>query len=190
MRVTVGPEGARLGRSSKNDIILLDPLLSRHHCRLFFKPGEGLWLTDLGSANQTFVNAKPVQEVHLKPGDKISVGDTSCAFFPRPSRARRKRRPPRWSIWARKRQARRPRQAYQLADLDPRRRPRHNGGAWPYGSRNSEDAGVPSAPARSVEQAMPLTLEVDYDEKVIADRQTSSGIAWRSAKGESSPWDR
>jgi len=75
MRITVGPEGARLGRSSKNDIALLDPLLSRHHCRLFFKPGEGLWITDLGSANETFVNGTPIQEIRLNPGDKISVGD-------------------------------------------------------------------------------------------------------------------
>ena len=76
MQIRVGPEGARLGRSSKNDVVLLDPLLSRHHCRLFFKPGEGLWIADLGSANQTFVNDEPAQELRLKPGDKISVGDT------------------------------------------------------------------------------------------------------------------
>lgn len=76
MQITVGPEGARLGRSSKNDVVLLDPLLSRHHCRLFFKPGEGLWVADLGSANRTYVNKEPVQETRLKPEDRISVGDT------------------------------------------------------------------------------------------------------------------
>jgi pSer/pThr/pTyr-binding forkhead associated (FHA) protein len=31
--ITVPAAGARLGRSSKNDIVLADPSLSRHHCR-------------------------------------------------------------------------------------------------------------------------------------------------------------
>lgn len=75
-QITVLPEGARLGRSSKNDIILVDPLLSRHHCRLFLKTGDGLWITDLGSSNQTFVNGKPIQECPLRTGDSVMVGDT------------------------------------------------------------------------------------------------------------------
>jgi hypothetical protein len=69
--------GARLGRSSKNDIVLLDPLLSRYHCRFFFKPEEGLWVADLGSANQTLVNDHPVQEARLRVGDAVMVGDTT-----------------------------------------------------------------------------------------------------------------
>ncbi len=74
--ITVPPEGARMGRSSKNDIVLVDPLLSRHHCRLFWKTDAGLWLSDLGSANQTLVNGQSVQETALKPDDRIEMGDT------------------------------------------------------------------------------------------------------------------
>lgn len=74
--VAIPPEGARLGRSSKNDIVVEDPMLSRHHCRLFFKTGDGLWITDLGSANHTAVNGKDVQELKLAVGDIIGVGDT------------------------------------------------------------------------------------------------------------------
>ena len=74
--ITVPPDGARIGRSSKNDIVLIDPSLSRFHCRILFKPGEGLWAADLGSSNQTLVNRKPIQEVQLRVGDRISVGDT------------------------------------------------------------------------------------------------------------------
>ncbi|MDI6774933.1 MAG: FHA domain-containing protein [Verrucomicrobiota bacterium] len=87
LRVEQGPEkgldlavpsqGARLGRSSKNDIVLSDPLLSRHHCRFFFKLGEGLWAADLGSANQTMVNKQPVQEARLRVGDVVTLGDTT-----------------------------------------------------------------------------------------------------------------
>ncbi len=85
--VEIGPEkgklisipllkGARLGRSSRNDIVLSDPLLSRHHCRLFFKPHDGLWVADLASANGTLLNNKPVQESKLNVGDLITIGDT------------------------------------------------------------------------------------------------------------------
>ena len=76
LRVHIPPEGARVGRSSKNDVVLVDPLLSRHHCRLFFKPGEGLWVTDLGSANETIVNNETIQEKNLQTGDRIMLGDT------------------------------------------------------------------------------------------------------------------
>jgi pSer/pThr/pTyr-binding forkhead associated (FHA) protein len=75
-KICVPPDGARLGRSSKNDIVLPDPLLSRHHCRLFFKPGGGLWITDLGSANQCLLNDKLVQESALQIGDLVTAGET------------------------------------------------------------------------------------------------------------------
>jgi pSer/pThr/pTyr-binding forkhead associated (FHA) protein len=74
--IIVPTEGARLGRSSKNDIVLEDPLLSRHHCRLFFKPGDGLWITDLGSANGTVVNGNTITEGRINVGDTVTIGDT------------------------------------------------------------------------------------------------------------------
>jgi len=76
MQYSIPPEGARLGRSSKNDIVIVDPLLSRHHCRLFFKSDNTLWVTDLGSANQTLVNGKVIQETALNVGDIITLGNT------------------------------------------------------------------------------------------------------------------
>lgn len=75
-KLVIPAEGARLGRSSKNDITVIDPLLSRHHCRLFFKPGQGLWIADLGSANKTVVNGEEVQESRIKVGDTVEIGDT------------------------------------------------------------------------------------------------------------------
>ena len=83
--VTAGPNegceyiipaaGARVGRSSQNDIALTDPLLSRHHCR-FERRGAELWVVDLASANQTLVNGKPVEETRLAPSDQVTIGDT------------------------------------------------------------------------------------------------------------------
>jgi len=71
----VPPDGARLGRAARNDIVVDDIGLSRHHCRFFFKNGE-LWVADLGSANGTTVNGRAVQEAQLKIGDKVYVGST------------------------------------------------------------------------------------------------------------------
>ncbi|MFZ4396361.1 MAG: FHA domain-containing protein [Kiritimatiellia bacterium] len=67
--------GARVGRSSQNDIALADPLLSRHHCRFELRDTE-LWLVDLASANQSMVNGKIVEECRLHIGDAVQVGDT------------------------------------------------------------------------------------------------------------------
>jgi len=74
--IRIPPDGARLGRSSKNDIIVSDPILSRHHCRFFFQDDGTLGVTDLGSSNQTMVNNDPITEKVLNVGDTISVGDT------------------------------------------------------------------------------------------------------------------
>ena len=37
--ISIAQAGARIGRSSRNDVVLDDPSMSRFHCRLFFKPG-------------------------------------------------------------------------------------------------------------------------------------------------------
>jgi len=74
--ITIPLDGARLGRSLRNDIVLVDPLLSRHHCLFFFRPGQGLWVTDLSSANRTLVNGTPVHEARIHTSDHIAVGET------------------------------------------------------------------------------------------------------------------
>jgi hypothetical protein len=68
--------GVRIGRSSRNDISIVDDAMSRFQCRFFFKPGEGLWVSDLGSANGTLVNNAVVQEQQLKVNDEVLAGDT------------------------------------------------------------------------------------------------------------------
>ncbi|MDP6490146.1 MAG: FHA domain-containing protein [Kiritimatiellia bacterium] len=67
--------GARMGRSSKNDLVIADPLMSRHHCRVGFKD-DILYISDLGSSNETLVNDQPVREQLLHVGDRILLGDT------------------------------------------------------------------------------------------------------------------
>ncbi|MCK5850644.1 MAG: FHA domain-containing protein [Kiritimatiellae bacterium] len=77
LKIAIPPGGARLGRSSKNDVVLSDPSLSRHHCRLFFKTDDGLWITDLGSANETLVNNIAVQESRIRVDNLVVIGDTT-----------------------------------------------------------------------------------------------------------------
>jgi len=75
--VSVQPAGIRVGRSSNNDVALRDPVMSRYHCRFFFKPNEGLWIEDLGSANNTLLNAAPVRLSRIHIGDRLMLGDTT-----------------------------------------------------------------------------------------------------------------
>ena len=74
LSLSIPPGGARLGRASRNDFVLQDLLLSRHHCRFFFKPHKGLCVADLGSANETLVNGKAVTEAQLHNGDTVALG--------------------------------------------------------------------------------------------------------------------
>ena len=74
--ISIPPEGARIGRSSNNDIALKDPVMSRYHCRVFFKPNEGLWVEDLGSANSTLLNSEPVHVLRMQIGDRLTLGDS------------------------------------------------------------------------------------------------------------------
>ena len=70
------PEGElTLGRSSQCDVCLLDPILSRHHCRIRFIGGV-LSVEDLDSANGTLVNGGEVKTAELHDGDTVTIGDT------------------------------------------------------------------------------------------------------------------
>ncbi|MBU0715360.1 MAG: FHA domain-containing protein [Verrucomicrobia bacterium] len=77
LTITVPPHGIRVGRSSNNDVVLKDSVMSRFHCRFFFKPDDGLWAEDLGSANQTLLNQAPMHVARLHVGDHLVLGDTT-----------------------------------------------------------------------------------------------------------------
>jgi pSer/pThr/pTyr-binding forkhead associated (FHA) protein len=74
--IHVPRDGVRIGRSSRNDISIPDEAMSRFQCRFFIQEGNGLWVSDLGSANGTMVNGKLVQEQQLHIQDEILAGDT------------------------------------------------------------------------------------------------------------------
>jgi hypothetical protein len=74
-----------LGRSHGNAIALMDGKVSRTHARL--DPIRHTYiLTDLGSANGTYVNGVRInQPVRLRDGDVIQTGDTQLVFHSRSS---------------------------------------------------------------------------------------------------------
>ncbi len=64
-----------LGRDVTNRIRLLDPRVSRQHCKIR-KIGRSLFIYDLGTKNGTLVNGDHVSEQELTIGDRIKVGNT------------------------------------------------------------------------------------------------------------------
>ena len=69
-----------IGRSSKNDICIGDPFVSRLHAELK-RQGTQVLLRDAGSANGTYLNGRRVTApIALRPGDRIRVGETEIEY--------------------------------------------------------------------------------------------------------------
>ena len=69
-----------IGRMETNDLILVDPLASRHHAVIRWAP-TGYEVDDLGSANGTFVSGqRVVGRAPLSPGDVVRIGTTEMLF--------------------------------------------------------------------------------------------------------------
>ncbi|HNZ07787.1 MAG TPA: FHA domain-containing protein [Candidatus Cloacimonadota bacterium] len=62
-----------IGREEGNDIVVRNIRVSRHHARLM-RSGPGWELSDLGSANGTFVNGRRVTKALITERDSIVVG--------------------------------------------------------------------------------------------------------------------
>ena len=90
VEVVAGPDSGRraplregsttLGRSGDNDVCLLDPVLSRHHCRVDVAGGV-VKIADLESANGTYLNGAEIRESVVRDGDTVQIGDTMLRFF-------------------------------------------------------------------------------------------------------------
>jgi pSer/pThr/pTyr-binding forkhead associated (FHA) protein len=68
-----------LGRDAGNKIRLEGAFISRHHAVLERTNGEYI-LRDLHSCNGTFLNGQPVQDAHLKPGDRLRLGEIEMSY--------------------------------------------------------------------------------------------------------------
>ena len=68
------------GRSSKSQIVLPDPKLSRRHC-VIESGMMGFLITDLESSNGTWVKGHRISEASLVDGDELQLGDTKLVFI-------------------------------------------------------------------------------------------------------------
>ncbi len=68
-----------IGRSSRNDLVLQDPRISREHAQLRLIHGRFV-IFDLDSTGGTFVNGQRVIQAPLYPGDMISLAGVSIIF--------------------------------------------------------------------------------------------------------------
>jgi hypothetical protein len=68
-----------VGSSMDSDIQLGDQFVSNRHASFNFSGGK-YFVTDLDSANGTFVNEKRVTKRSLDDGDKVRIGDTHYIF--------------------------------------------------------------------------------------------------------------
>ncbi|WP_244162463.1 FHA domain-containing protein [Amycolatopsis regifaucium] len=69
-----------LGRSRKAALRLNDSRVSRLHCEIRWD-GETAWLTDLDSANGSFVNGRRVLNAVLTHRDVVRLGDSTVTFI-------------------------------------------------------------------------------------------------------------
>jgi len=77
---TIQSEGMTIGRSSENDLPLIDLDVSRIHCKIV-PHKEGFIVVDLDSTNGTFVNGKRISdESLLHNGDKLHIGKHEFLF--------------------------------------------------------------------------------------------------------------
>lgn len=76
---TLAKELVTLGRAMTNDVVVLDPKVSRQHAKLICGERE-CEIEDLGSANGTWVNEVRVKRARLEPGDVIRIGESTLRF--------------------------------------------------------------------------------------------------------------
>jgi pSer/pThr/pTyr-binding forkhead associated (FHA) protein len=75
-----------VGRKSDNDIVIDNPAISGHHCKIA-KLGEVYVVEDLDSTNGTFVNEKRVSKADLNSNDVIGIAKHAIVFIGEPPRA-------------------------------------------------------------------------------------------------------
>jgi len=89
LRVTLGnevktfpirPGLAYIGRSSLNEIVIIDSTISQRHASVEYSR-NGVFLKDLGSTNGTYVGGQQIEERWLSMQDSVQFGGVHCLFI-------------------------------------------------------------------------------------------------------------
>lgn len=72
-------ETITVGRKPDNDVVIDNPAISGHHCKLV-KQGSGFFVEDLESTNGTYLNEKRVKTSGLSHNDVIGVAKHALVF--------------------------------------------------------------------------------------------------------------
>ncbi len=74
----------RVGADESNDLFLSDATVSRFHLEIE-RTAQGLVARDVGSRNGSFLGHRRIGNVHVEPGDVITLGKTELTLKPRSS---------------------------------------------------------------------------------------------------------
>src|SRR5690349_6706444 len=70
-----------IGRSTSNDVVIDDGLVSRRHALIHKQDDAEYWIIDLGSGNGTYLNGRRVAlATRLTNGDRLTFGPLNYTF--------------------------------------------------------------------------------------------------------------
>jgi pSer/pThr/pTyr-binding forkhead associated (FHA) protein len=77
--IKLGKEAVLVGRKPDNQIVIDNPAISSHHCKVTLEGGT-YYIEDLDSTNGTYVNQKRVKKAGLHNNDVVGVAKHSLLF--------------------------------------------------------------------------------------------------------------
>lgn len=75
----ISSEGLRIGRSPDNQVVLVEPMVSRQHAQILLRD-DTFVIFDRNSSNGTFVDGLRTSERVLQPGNRIQIGLSEFVF--------------------------------------------------------------------------------------------------------------